>query len=180
MNLPKPPKPPLPPPAPPKAYLTPLLNSIYSKNKKSPLNRASPPVFQTRIDSYFRQNFIDAYSENNNVICREINADNLLKNLRKTFLRTNLSSTTLSSIVVLPYGSNKSDVLDQHVVPTNPNNRVIMLNEPSLSKNRSMDMKSYRPIFTNSTFYLINIFLLSICLISIFLFILMIQLMTKR
>ncbi len=162
-----PPKPPQPPPVPPSIDIMGLLNSLYSHNNTIISNRASPSLSNNSIYEYFFANSK----------CLKFDSENFLAyNSSKQRIINNSSSTTFSNSNSIVFSNQTFTNSSIFIKSSNS----IHTETTYTNRNATADVKIYRPVLTNSTFYIINLFLLSICLISIFLFIVMILLMAKR
>jgi len=165
-SIPKPPKPPIPPPAPQFIDLMELLNSFYPQN--SIINRTKPSFSNDQILSYFFSNSK----------CKKFTSENFLayKSSRQRTIYNNSSNTRF-------FNFNSTIISNQTSTHTTKFIKKALSYSTETSyfnRNDTYNINLSHSVFSNSTFYLINLFLLSICLISIILFIVMISMITKR
>lgn len=188
MFLPKPPVPPLPPPEPPLELIRSIFNATQNITKVADKYEST----DNKLKSFFIKNFIPN------------SRDNLLKRfkIKKINGKTLHSSTKAKN--VNHYNTNHIET----IITENINRKNIITNETengNLIRNLWINSKSpyspksnyttsdvsiektfgkndlvFEPIISNSTFYLINVFLFSICLISICFFLLMLIIVTKK
>lgn len=188
MNFPKPPEPPQPPPPPPSKYLFPHLYTVYYKKNNS-TNLRFLKDFQSTIYEQFKKTFISKPSNNqqNNPKCKKINSETLLELASD---KQALTKTKANKKTPLHVQSNQTEPHHVIRIPSLPsietsssssiNSIILERKGVSFSPNNSSNINVYRPLFTNSTFYLINIFLFIVCVITLLLFIVMISLMSRK
>ena len=181
MNFPKPPQPPQPPPPPPPEFLFPHLYTVYYKNNSTKFTKD----FQSTIYKQFIKTFISNSEKNlrSNLKCLKVNSKTLLSLASRNHA---INSPKGTSDTELPQ-SNKTE---HHVIriPSLPSierstlssTRTVFVTQRDLNVSSDNNYNLYRPMFTSSTFYLINIFLFVVCVITLLLFIVMITLMSRR
>ena len=182
MNLPKPPVPPLPPPEPPLE----LIKSIFEMKIK---NNTQSSSTDDKLKSFFIESFIP--NSQNNLLRRfeikKINEKTLYPNITAN---ENLYNQSSAESIITENLKRKNLVTNGTANATTnlirnlwsysraPSN--FTTNNVSIEKTFKKNDLIFEPIVSNSTFYLINVFLFSICLISICFFLLMLIIVTKR
>lgn len=189
MNFPKPPEPPQPPPPPPSDHLFPHLYTVYYKKNNS-TNLRFLKDFQSTIYEQFKKMFISKPSNKQQNIpkCKKINSETLME--LASDKKANINRTKANKKVPLRAQSNQTEPHHVIRIPSFPsietssfsstNSIILERKGVSFSSNNSSNINVYRPLFTNSTFYLINIFLFIVCVITLLLFIFMISLMSRK